>query len=322
MKIRHYVFAIASFAPLGTAFAVGFLNPNATFPKAEADLGLGDKIALRAEGYMPFEELSAYQQLQVIEADYELQSDLEAYEATQAQNSSLPQASTPVSQNSLPNTDVSVQGPTVTFPTFGQEQQAQSNNYNGGGYCATQSPSIQAGQTVPFGNPTTISVANGFCSKYGWRDMGAKELDPHYGVDIGCGKKYFGTPIYATADGVVVTAMDAQQCKSMGNYVKIRHDSGFVTMYMHLDQFFVTEGQRVTAGCQIGTLGYSGGAKIQKCPKMDIGISHLHYQIAYNGNATSVTAPNGKVLSIRHSPLKKSPKTSIDPTEFVKYGSQ
>jgi len=321
MKFRYSVFAMVAFAPVGVALAAGLLNQNATFPKTEADLDLADRIAVKAEGYLPFAELTAYQQLQVVEADYDLQSDLEAYEATQPQTASS-QTPTTASQPSTNNTTASATGPTVSFPTFGQTTSEPTTNSGGFGYCATKSSYISAGQTVPFGNPTTISVAKGFCSKYGWRDMGAKELDPHYGVDIGCGKKYFGTPIYATADGVVVTAMDAAQCKSMGNYVKIRHDSGFVTMYMHLDQFFVTEGQRVTAGCQIGTLGYSGGAKIQKCPKMGIDISHLHYQIAYNGNATSVTAPNGKVLSIHHSPLGKSPKTSIDPSEFVKYGSQ
>ncbi len=91
----------------------------------------------------------------------------------------------------------------------------------------------------------------------------------HAGVDlaIGC------TPIYATRQGVVVTA---QYSSSAGYYVVIDHGDGFKSTYMHMCRFpDVKVGQFVSAGQVIGCVGSTGWSTG----------SHLHFGISYQGVA-------------------------------------
>ncbi len=91
----------------------------------------------------------------------------------------------------------------------------------------------------------------------------------HKGMDMAAP---IGTPIYATADGVVIKAGWSQ---GYGRLIKVRHEFGIVTYYAHLSAIYVTEGQRVSRGDKIGGMGNSGRSTG----------SHLHYEIRVNGNA-------------------------------------
>lgn len=77
---------------------------------------------------------------------------------------------------------------------------------------------------------------------------------PHNGVDFSAP---IGTPIRTVGDGVVVAA---GYSSSMGNMVKIAHDSRYTTEYMHLHKIAagIKKGARVTRGSVIGTLGKTG----------------------------------------------------------------
>ena len=79
-----------------------------------------------------------------------------------------------------------------------------------------------------------------------------------------------GTPIRATADGVVAFAgWDGPY----GNKITIRHNATYSTNYCHQSKFAVKKGQHVTQGQVIGyvgTTGYSTGP-------------HLHYEMVKNG---------------------------------------
>ena len=126
--------------------------------------------------------------------------------------------------------------------------------------------------------------------------------------------------MFAIANGVVEKAHKCSKGSSAGNYILINHKNGFKTYYMHLDKMFVTEGQQVSAGCKIGEIGYTGGAKAnaaafanEMCPKMRQSISHLHYEIHYTGNQTSITQ-NGQTFPIKHG---FSGNSSIDPSYFM-----
>jgi murein DD-endopeptidase MepM/ murein hydrolase activator NlpD len=66
----------------------------------------------------------------------------------------------------------------------------------------------------------------------------------------------YGTPIYATADGVVTYAGWEN---GYGRLIKIKHDFGVETRYGHLSQIRVEVGQRVSRGDRIGDMGNSGG---------------------------------------------------------------
>ncbi len=83
----------------------------------------------------------------------------------------------------------------------------------------------------------------------------------------------------------------------------------------------VTKGQYVTAGCQIATIGNTGGAKINKAafkdnpyPTMKKSISHLHYEVHYKGALKSVPGPDGSQIRILH---KFSGHASIDPAYMM-----
>ena len=88
----------------------------------------------------------------------------------------------------------------------------------------------------------------------------------HCGVDIG---SKMGTPIVAARDGVVDRA-DRGKTGSTGRYVRILHDDGTRTYYMHLGRVAagVDVGARVKGGAVIGTLGRTG---IKRSPP------HLHF---------------------------------------------
>ncbi|WFR73103.1 M23 family metallopeptidase [Prescottella defluvii] len=74
----------------------------------------------------------------------------------------------------------------------------------------------------------------------------------HNGIDIGAS---LGTPIYSAADGVVINAGPAS---GFGQWVRVQHDDGSITVYGHVDTFTADVGDRVVAGQQIATVGNRG----------------------------------------------------------------
>lgn len=93
------------------------------------------------------------------------------------------------------------------------------------------------------------------------------ELKFHQGIDF---SNEIGTPIYATADGVVrETSFD----EGYGKRMFILHEHGYETQYAHLYSFQVREGERVRKGQIIALMGNSG---------MSTG-PHLHYEVLLHG---------------------------------------
>ena len=79
-------------------------------------------------------------------------------------------------------------------------------------------------------------------------------------VDVGA---KCGTPIYAAADGKVTVAkttksrarLGASVFGGYGNHIRIQHPNGTLTLYAHMKSLFVTPGQTVKQGQQIGVVG-------------------------------------------------------------------
>ena len=94
-----------------------------------------------------------------------------------------------------------------------------------------------------------------------------KTLRQHTGVDITAPR---GTPVYATADGVVSAK---QTYSGYGICVVINHGFSYETLYAHLSRRTVRIGQKVKRGELIGYVGTTG---------ISIG-PHLHYEVLKNG---------------------------------------
>lgn len=124
---------------------------------------------------------------------------------------------------------------------------------------------IALGRT-PYAMPVLDS--HRFTSGFGYRsDPKGRGRRMHAGVDFAAPQ---GTPIYAAADGVVVSA---EMESGYGLAVRIRHDFGFETLYAHQSKLRVKVGQRVSRGDRIGDMGRTGRVT---------GV-HLHYEVHLHG---------------------------------------
>ena len=117
-----------------------------------------------------------------------------------------------------------------------------------------------AAQRAPFAVP--VRDAYRFTSGFGtrWGRL-------HAGTDFAAP---IGTPIYATADGVVT---EAGWHSGYGRLITIQHEFGIETRYAHLNAMRVSIGQRVSRGDRIGDMGNSGRSTGP----------HLHYEIRVGG---------------------------------------
>jgi murein DD-endopeptidase MepM/ murein hydrolase activator NlpD len=123
---------------------------------------------------------------------------------------------------------------------------------------------------VPADKPVKTAA---FTSGYGVRsDPFRGGAAMHAGIDLA---GPHGTPIYATADGLVTTAK--WNSGGYGNLIKVDHGRGIETRYGHLAQMLVRDGQRVKRGDVIGRMGSTGRSTG----------SHLHYEVRIDGRAVN-----------------------------------
>lgn len=108
-----------------------------------------------------------------------------------------------------------------------------------------------------------------------WPVNGGYVSDPfmsdrnHKGMDIAADS---GTDIYAADGGTVIDA--GWNDGGYGNYVVIDHGNGYVTLYGHASEVYVSAGQTVSAGELIAAVGTTG----------DSTGNHCHFEIRYNGD--------------------------------------
>jgi len=112
-----------------------------------------------------------------------------------------------------------------------------------------------------------------FTSGYGIRsDPFQGRAAKHAGIDLAAP---LGTPIYATADGMVTDA--GYNNGGYGNLIKLDHGRGIETRYGHLSAILVHAGQHVVRGQQIARMGSTGRSTG----------SHLHYEVRIDGHAVN-----------------------------------
>jgi murein DD-endopeptidase MepM/ murein hydrolase activator NlpD len=107
---------------------------------------------------------------------------------------------------------------------------------------------------------------------------------PHHGIDYAAAS---GTPVYTIGDGTVIKK--GYQKRGGGNYLKIKHNSTYTTVYMHLKGFAkgIHVGKRLKQGDLIGYVGATGLATGP----------HLDFRVFKNGTAFNP-------LSMKSTPAK------------------
>jgi len=114
----------------------------------------------------------------------------------------------------------------------------------------------------------SLPVYGEIVSPFGWRedpDTGAMHF--HTGVDL---QAEIGTPVMASAVGMVQRVWDDEQ---YGLAVEVEHADGFSTLYAHLSEVRVEEGDEVGPGEVIAMSGESGRTSGP----------HLHFEIRADG---------------------------------------
>lgn len=150
------------------------------------------------------------------------------------------------------------------------------------------SPAVGGGFSMlaPWPAGTSL-VAGGKCGFFmsgdGHRDYGGQWDDDRKAIDFGlCGASDLGTPILAAHSGTVQVASEDS---AYGKTVVIEMSkNGFATRYAHLHKLSVKRKQKVTAGQQIGTLGYSAAGGKDN--------AHLHFAAYKSRKARAGTSPS------------------------------
>ena len=133
-------------------------------------------------------------------------------------------------------------------------ERARANSSSGGGGGGGGGGSMSGDYVAP----TSGRVTSCYGARWGVT---------HYGVDIAAP---IGTPIYAAHSGVVQRAGAAT---GFGQAVYIRGDDGAVTVYGHVNRYFVSLGERVSAGEEIAEVGNRGQSTGP----------HLHFEVHPGG---------------------------------------
>lgn len=139
------------------------------------------------------------------------------------------------------------------------------------GVAAASTSSLSSTEVFKLIRPVNGPVTLGFNVK------DANHKGGHSGIDFGVAE---GTPVQASADGVVTAATTGSGARSYGRYVSIDHGNGYSTLYGHLSKWAVSSGSTVKAG---QVIAYSGNTGFSTGP-------HLHLSL-FKGNTAVNPAP-------------------------------
>jgi murein DD-endopeptidase MepM/ murein hydrolase activator NlpD len=121
---------------------------------------------------------------------------------------------------------------------------------------------------IPAIQPVSNELLVGLASGYGLRFHPIYKVKKmHWGCDFAAP---IGTPIYATADGMVDKV--SVKFSGYGKMLEIDHGFGYRTRYAHMHDFAVRQGQQIRRGELIGYVGDTGTSTA----------SHLHYEVFVN----------------------------------------
>lgn len=144
---------------------------------------------------------------------------------------------------------------------------AQSKSFNAVENMVKNKEALLA--ATPAIQPVSNKDLNRLASGFGYRiDPVYKTTKFHAGLDFAAPQ---GSPVYATADGVVELAGNTGN--GYGNHVVINHGFSYETLYGHMVRIKARAGQKVRRGEVIGWVGSTGKSTGP----------HLHYEVHKNG---------------------------------------
>jgi murein DD-endopeptidase MepM/ murein hydrolase activator NlpD len=149
-----------------------------------------------------------------------------------------------------------------TEPNPEQQKQIEESQQVKKDYLNRVTP--ERGWSGQFTAPADAAISDVFGSQ---RIFNGKSQSPHLGLDF---RVPSGTPVAAMNDGTVLLA---RLLYYEGNFVVLDHGQGLLTMYMHLSEFKVKEGDQVKRGQVIGLSGSTGRATGP----------HLHVGVRWQG---------------------------------------
>ena len=144
----------------------------------------------------------------------------------------------------------------LTMPTLAQQATAVSPQPK-----PTASQSADALPAPHWILPVQGKITNPFGNSYRYYQI---YRGGHTGVDISAKR---GAPVLAVADGKVVRVFQAPN-QRYGQYVIVQHGPKLYSLYGHLQQIHVRNGQQVRQGQPLATVGITGAA----------GYPHLHIE--------------------------------------------
>lgn len=156
------------------------------------------------------------------------------------------------------------------------------------------SKAVSASQITPAGQGILAWPIDGvritqFFGNTPFASSGAYGGKGHNGIDLAAS---IGTPIKAALSGTVLGTGNTDSvrgCYSFGKWVFVKHSNGLGTMYAHLSQIAVSEGQDVSTG---QLLGYSGETGYATGPHLHFGVYVASAtQIVTLGSATQTKTP-------------------------------
>ena len=218
---------------------------------ADEKSGLDDQRAALSESQAELDEKSAEANrlLDQLNDDAERMRELQAeYEAKESEISS----------------DIAAKEKEYTEALKKEEEAQKNNGSSGSGSSGGSSGGGSWGYPLPYRATVT--------SAYGWRThpiTGKQSF--HNGVDLAAGS---GTAIYAVRSGTVTTATYSSV---YGYYVTVNHGDGYSSLYAHMTDYVVSNGQYVEKGQLLGYVGSTGWSTGP----------HLHFTIYYNGSTVN-----------------------------------
>ena len=130
-----------------------------------------------------------------------------------------------------------------------------------------------AKQVLAYNGPVPESASRG-SGAFSWPTSGSISQpywNGHRALDIAA---WTGTAITAADSGYVIAASSGWN-NGYGTMVMVDHGGGYVTLYAHMNSIFVRQGESVSKGQQVGTVGNTGNSTGP----------HLHFEVRYQGVA-------------------------------------